>query len=150
MNGLRFLAVALWPALEKSQIDVTPPQAPAHEYEAELDARLLIARRIFVDNFGDDAINKSLHAIVIDSIRSGKRFIVTENRARADLILKGTALEKTSQEMHALGSATSAAGTVGDGVLKLAVLRPGIRGQFRAPAEEDSGLELQGLTTHKQ
>ena len=48
--------------------------------------------------------------MVVDAIRSTKRFIVTENKDKADLFLKGTALEKTSQELHALGSAVTVAG----------------------------------------
>jgi hypothetical protein len=115
MNCLKVLAIALWSVLGFCQQAVSPPQAPAQSIEAELNARLLKARRIFIDNFGDDAISKSLHAIVIDAIRSSKRFIVTENREKADLILRGTAIEKTSQEMHALGSATSVAGAAGGG-----------------------------------
>ncbi len=51
--------------------------------------------------------------MVVDAIGSSKRFIVTENKERADLILKGSALEKTSQEMHSLGSATTVAGAAG-------------------------------------
>jgi hypothetical protein len=43
-----------------------------------------------------------------------KRFKVTENRDKADAILKGVALEKSSQEVHAYGEGTSV-GTAGGG-----------------------------------
>jgi hypothetical protein len=107
------VALALWAA---SALAVQPPSAtppPTWDVDAELTAKLLKAKRIFIESFGEDAINKSLHAIVIDALRASKRFIVTENREKADLILKGTALEKTSQELHAIGSATAVAGAAG-------------------------------------
>ncbi len=81
--------------------------------DADLVQKLLNAKRIFVESFGDDPVNKSLAAMVLDSVRTTKRFIITENHERADLILKGIALEKTTEEYHALGSATSVAGASG-------------------------------------
>ena len=74
---------------------------------AELTSMLARAKRIYVESFGDDRISKTLQAMLVDSFTSTKRFIITENRDRADLILKGSALEKTSQELHALGSGTT-------------------------------------------
>jgi hypothetical protein len=85
----------------------------AAEVNAELTHKLLAAKRIFVENFGDDEINRTLQAMVLDAVRSSKRFIVTENKEKADLILRGSSLEKTSQETHALGSATLVAGAAG-------------------------------------
>jgi hypothetical protein len=74
---------------------------------------LLKAKRVYLDSFGDDAINKALQAMVLDALRASKRFIVTENKEKADLIMKGAALEKTTLESHALGSATSVASAAG-------------------------------------
>lgn len=74
---------------------------------------LLSIKRIYVDSFGDDLISKQLQSMVITSLTESKRFVVTENRERADAILKGTALEKTSQEVHSYGSATAVGGAVG-------------------------------------
>jgi len=51
--------------------------------------------------------------MIIDAIGGSKRFIVTENKEKADLVLKGSAIEKTSEEFHALGSSTSVAGAAG-------------------------------------
>jgi hypothetical protein len=42
-----------------------------------------------------------------------KRFKVTENRERADAILKGVALEKSSQEVHAYRESTAVGGASG-------------------------------------
>ncbi len=80
---------------------------------AELTAKLLSAKRIFVENFGADSISKTLQAMIVDALGSSKRFIVTENREKADLFLKGSALEKSTTEAHSLGSATTVASANG-------------------------------------
>ncbi len=71
-------------------------------------------KRIYVDSFGDDSISKELQSMIVSSLVSTKRFKVTENRQRADAVLKGVALEKTSQELHAYGESTSV-GAAGGG-----------------------------------
>ena len=94
----------------------TPQNTQANatsQLDAELTDKLLKAKRIYLDSFGEDPINKALQAMVLDAIRASKRFIVTENKEKADLILRGAALEKTTQEAHALGSATSVATAAG-------------------------------------
>jgi len=50
--------------------------------------------------------------MVINSLTESKRFIVTENKDKADAVLKGTGLEKTNEEFHASseGTAVSTAG----------------------------------------
>ena len=82
--------------------------------EGDIDpAALMKIRRIYVDSFGDDVISRELQSMVVSSLVSTKRFKVTENRERADAILKGVALEKSSQEIHAYGEGTSVAGASG-------------------------------------
>ena len=51
--------------------------------------------------------------MIVSSLVATKRFKVTENRERADAILKGVALEKTSQELHAYGEGTAVGGASG-------------------------------------
>ena len=53
--------------------------------------------------------------MVVNSLAASKRFIVTENKEKADAVLKGTATEKTSQEVHASGESTAVAGAAGAG-----------------------------------
>jgi len=84
---------------------VVPPKGVA----AELTEKLLKAKRIYVDSFGEDVNSKTLQAMLVDALRTTNRFIVTEVKDKADLLLKGASLEKTSQELHAVGSATSVA-----------------------------------------
>lgn len=68
---------------------------------------MLAVKRIYVEGFGDDAISKQLQAMVVNALAESKRFIITENKDKADAIPKGTGLEKTAQEFHAIGDATS-------------------------------------------
>jgi curli biogenesis system outer membrane secretion channel CsgG len=74
---------------------------------------LLKVKRMYVESFGDDVISRELQSMIVSSLVATKRFKVTENRERADAILKGVALEKTSQELHAYGESTSVGGASG-------------------------------------
>ena len=107
------IALGLSAAAIAAQQPAAPANASVGSIDAELAQKLLSAKRVFVDSFGESALDKTLAATVSDAIRDSRRFIVTENRAKADLILKGAALEKTSQELHSIGSATSVAGASG-------------------------------------
>jgi curli biogenesis system outer membrane secretion channel CsgG len=70
-------------------------------------------KRIYVDSFGDDPISKEMQSMIVSALVASKRFTVTENRNRADAVLKGVALEKTSQELHAYGDSTAVGGAAG-------------------------------------
>ncbi len=92
---------------------VTATTAAAADTNLDLDSELLKVKRVYVDSFGDDKIAKQLQAMVINALSDSKRFIVTENKDKADAVLKGSALEKTSQELHAIGEGTSVATAAG-------------------------------------
>jgi hypothetical protein len=51
--------------------------------------------------------------MVISSLTETKRFVITENKEKADAVLKGTGVEKTSQELHAYSEETAAGGAAG-------------------------------------
>lgn len=94
----------------------TPPAVKGDNVEANtstLNAKLLTITRIYVDDFGSDATAKQIQAMVVNSITESKRFIITENKEKADAILKGTALEKTSQEFHSLNDSAAVASSHG-------------------------------------
>jgi curli biogenesis system outer membrane secretion channel CsgG len=92
----------------------TQPARPAAKTNPDSDpAELLKVKRIFVDSFGDDVISKEMQSMIVSALVDTKRFKVTENRERADAILKGVALEKTSQELHAFGESTAVGGASG-------------------------------------
>lgn len=70
-------------------------------------------KRVYVDSFGDDAISRQAQAMVVSALTASKRFTITENKEKADAILRGTALEKTAQEFHALNDKAAASSAAG-------------------------------------
>ena len=92
---------------------VANKSAQASGAEVDDPAALLKVKRIYVDSFGDDITSKELQSMIVSSLVASKRFKVTENRERADAVLKGVALEKSSQELHAYGEATSVGSAAG-------------------------------------
>lgn len=97
--ALLLLLLTWWPTEKAAE--------PPAKTDPELPTKLLQVRRIYVEQFGDDAASKQLQAMVINALAESKRFIITENKERADAILKGSGLEKSSQELHAIGEGTS-------------------------------------------
>lgn len=93
------------------------PQPPAPEKPAptapdpNLEQQLLSVKRIYVDSFGDDPIAKQIEANIVSQLTENKRFIVTENKERADAFLRGSGVEKDSQEFHAHSEGTAAGQT---------------------------------------
>jgi curli biogenesis system outer membrane secretion channel CsgG len=107
------------------QADVTAQkaQAPnnrvAAKVEPEVDrGALLKIKRIFVDSFGDDATSKEVQSMIVSALVATSQFTVTENRERADAVLKGIALERTSQELHAYSEGTAVGGRGGAAAVK--------------------------------
>jgi hypothetical protein len=113
-----FAAFLLMQSPQPAPAPATPqqasPQPPKSASESKAkdadrspDEKLLRVKRIYVDGFGEDSIAKQIQATIIDSLNASKRFVVTENKEKADAILRGTGLEKTSQEVHAHSEATA-------------------------------------------
>jgi hypothetical protein len=70
-------------------------------------------KRVFVDSFGTDPVANQIQAMVIAQLLQSDRFVVTENRGKADAILKGAGVEKTSVESHSYESGTAAGSASG-------------------------------------
>ncbi len=100
-------------SVSHSQQQQPPAQSSASSADAELAGKVLKVRRIYVESFGDDKNSQILQAMVINSLAASKRFIITENKEKADAVLKGTAIEKSSQEVHAIGESTAVASAAG-------------------------------------
>ena len=79
----------------------------------EIQTKLLGVKRIYIDSFGDDVASKKIQAMLMSSLSESKLFIVTENKDKADAILKGSAAEKSHQEMHALNDKAAASSVHG-------------------------------------
>jgi curli biogenesis system outer membrane secretion channel CsgG len=109
VHGAAYFQVAAKPS--------APQALPSAAKNADMDDPqiLLKVKRIYVESFGDDVISKELQSMIVSSLVATKRFKVTENRERADAILKGVALERSSQELHAYGESTAVGGAGGGG-----------------------------------
>jgi hypothetical protein len=110
---VRALAILVFCPLALAAQDNKPASPAVKQVEDETASKLLKVRRIYVDSFGDDQVSKQLRDMVITSLAESKRFIVTENKEKADAILKGTGLEKTVEEYHATSEGTAVAGASG-------------------------------------
>src|SRR6185312_11013976 len=94
------LVTALAAPSPRPPVVIRRPQAIA-------SAELAAVKRIFVDDFGPDPASRQVQATVVTALVRSGRFIVTENRDRADAILRGTAIEASSQEVHAFSEGTA-------------------------------------------
>jgi curli biogenesis system outer membrane secretion channel CsgG len=125
----------------------TKPTNDAADLRSELAAKLSAVKRIYVESFGDDEISKTLQAMVINALDETKRFIVTENKDRADAVLKGHSLEKTSQEVHATGEGTQVAAAAGSHSAQVSPYGGSAHGGFagKALGIEDSKLSTETI-----
>jgi curli biogenesis system outer membrane secretion channel CsgG len=122
---------------------------PAPDMRSELLAKLLNVKRIYVESFGDDEASESLQAMVINALDESKRFIVTENKDKADAILKGRSVEETSQEVHATGEATDVASAAGSHSAVVTPSGGSAHGRFAARAMGIQDSKLSTETTHE-
>jgi len=109
-------ALVLGPQAQQAANEATKTEAPsavktdsalpaakpvsAEANASALNAKLLTITRIYIEDFGSEPSAKQIQAMVVNTISESKRFIITENKEKADAILKGTAMEKTTQEFH--------------------------------------------------
>ncbi|HYD16575.1 MAG TPA: hypothetical protein VEB03_01080 [Candidatus Nanoarchaeia archaeon] len=107
------IAAALFLFQSPMPVTATKPQSDAatskvaDTQQSDKSKTLQKVRRIYVDTFGTTEAAQQLQAMLVASLTGSKRLTVTEDKTRADAILKGFASEKTSQETHAYGSATA-------------------------------------------
>ena len=102
LNLIAALVLGMQAASQPAKPDSSPvvKSDMADTNAAALNAKLLTVTRIYIDDFGTDPTSQKIQAMVVNSMSASKRFIITENKEKADAILKGTALERTSQESH--------------------------------------------------
>lgn len=87
------------------QGDTSRPATSANR-DSSTQSLLLKVKRIYVESFGEDSVSKQLQGMIIDALAKSQRFIVTENKERADAVLKGVGTEKTNQELHSISEGT--------------------------------------------
>lgn len=98
------------PTVQKPEVS---PGSTTESPSPDKKQALLKVKRIYVDSFGTSEPAQQLQAMIVASLTESNRFTVTENKEKADAILRGFAGEKTSQEVHAYGSGTSVATAAG-------------------------------------
>jgi len=65
-------------------------------------------KRVYIENASVDAASSQILSMLVTELMNTHRFIVTENREKADAIIKGSALEQVSQEEHSFNTGTAA------------------------------------------
>ncbi len=75
-------------------------QAIEHREEPDPDVELALVRRVFVEQLGGGASSDQMRDMIIAALQNSGVFIITENKERADAVLKGSADEKTFIETH--------------------------------------------------
>jgi hypothetical protein len=68
--------------------------------DSKPDPGLLDVKRIYVGELGTNVQATALRELIIASLNSTKLFILTENEARADAVLKGAADDKTFTDTY--------------------------------------------------
>lgn len=68
--------------------------------------RLASVKRVYVESFGDDPESRQVQSLIVDALTHSGAMIVTENKEKADAILKGVALQTTHQEAHSSNEGT--------------------------------------------
>ena len=105
--------------LQGEAVAPAKPAASQAVMQADTDrAALLKVKRIYVDSFGDDPTSREVQSMIVSALVGTNEFKVTENRDRADAVLKGVALEKSSQELHAYSEGTAVASGGGGAAIK--------------------------------
>jgi hypothetical protein len=131
------------PAQSSPQGSGKAEASPGASTEAAPQQQLVRVKRIYVDSFGEDPQSKQIQAMVVASLAESKRFVVTENKARADAVLKGAGEEKTSQEFHSYGESTAAGGFGGASTSSPGYHSAAIAG--RSAAISDSGASTETI-----
>lgn len=130
-------------------INTPAPTAAKAESNPDIDKTksLCKVRRIFVESFGTDPIAQQMQAMVVSSLTESKRFTVTEDKSKADAVLKGSGTERTSQEMHAYGSGTAVSTANGASHAYYGSTSGSASGAFRAVsgATNDSSVNTETL-----
>lgn len=111
-----FFALALIMPYEISFLQ-TPPQVSGSERQADSGITSLSnVKRIYVDSFGDDTTSREVQSMIVSALVATGQFKVTENRLRADAVMKGVATERSSQELHAYSEGTAVGARGGAGI----------------------------------
>ena len=88
---------------------------PATAIEAETLVRLLDIRRVFVDRLTGGETAAQMRDMIVSSLQSAKLFVITENEAKADAVLRGSAEDLVFTDTHSSSDSLNARASVGTG-----------------------------------
>ncbi len=77
--------------------------------------RLLEIRRVYVDRLGGDETAAQIRDMIISSLHGAKLFVITENEARADAILRGSAEDLIVTDTFSSSDSLNARASAGTG-----------------------------------
>ena len=83
--------------------------------ESETLVRLLEIRRIYVDRLGGGEVAGQMRDLIISSLQASKLFIITEDEARADAVLRGSAEDLIFTDTYSSSESLSARASAGTG-----------------------------------
>ncbi len=109
------LGCLLWISLAAQDRAIRIETKPVPAIEAETLARLLDIRRIFVDRLGGGETAAQMRDMIIASLQSAKLFVITENEARADAYLRGSAEDLVFTDTYSSSDSLSARVSAGTG-----------------------------------
>jgi hypothetical protein len=114
--------------------DPVPVPAPAPA-AAETDGlrQLLALRRVFVDRFSGGETAAQMRDMIINGLQSSKLFVITENEAKADAILRGSGEDLVFNETHSSSDSLNVHSSLGTSQTEEdTALRGGTRAEDRA------------------
>jgi hypothetical protein len=91
---MRLVPLAAVVAVLAGGAQAPPPEGPPARRDSAETAtlvRILSVRRVYVDRFGGGDTAQQLRDMIISSLLATKLFVITENEARADAFLRGSA-----------------------------------------------------------
>lgn len=115
MNMPLWLGFCLWLF---SGVQVTADRIatkPVPPIEAETLARLIDIRRVYVDRLGGGDPAAQMRDMIISSLQSAKLFVITEDEARADAFLRGSAEDLIFTDTYSSSDSLNARVSAGTG-----------------------------------
>ena len=88
---------------------------PVPPIEAETLARLIDIRRVYVDRLGGGDPAAQMRDMIISSLQSAKLFVITEDEARADAFLRGSAEDLIFTDTYSSSDSLNARVSAGTG-----------------------------------
>jgi hypothetical protein len=104
-----YLAAGLQSAPDRIETKTVPA------FEAETLVRLLDIRRVYVDRLGGGDAAAQMRDMIITSLQSAKLFVITENEARADAFLRGSAEDLIFTDTYSSSDSLNARVSAGTG-----------------------------------